>query len=105
MIPEDKRNKALHTLERFCSRKKATVKEIESLTGTLNFLNRAIIPGRVFTRRMYAKIEHKLINKTSGKVLRPYHHVSLDVEFRNDCQTWITFLKNQHGVNRPFYRF
>ena len=98
MVPEEKRNKALHLLQKFCSKKKATVKEIEVLTGTLNFLKRAIVPGRVFTRRMYAKIEQKLHNKL-GQSLKPFHHFSLDAEFRNDCQIWIKFLQHQTAVN------
>ena len=49
VIPEDKKHKALQMLQNFCCKKKATVKEIEQLTGTLNFLNRAVVPGRVFT--------------------------------------------------------
>ena len=54
-IPEDKRIKAINMLRRFIDKKKATVKELQQLCGYLNFLNRAIHPGRVFMRRMYAK--------------------------------------------------
>ena len=49
MIPEEKRNKALNWLKYSLNKKKATVKELEQLTGLLNFLGRAIIPGRAFT--------------------------------------------------------
>ena len=52
-IPEDKRQKALNQLISIINKKKATIKEIQCLTGLLNFLNKAIIPGRAFTRRMY----------------------------------------------------
>ena len=38
MIPEDKVYKAIQLIDRLCDRKKATVKEVQSLTGTLNFL-------------------------------------------------------------------
>ena len=54
-IPEDKRIRALNSLEELVNKKKATVKQIQSLAGLLNFLNRAIVPGHAFTRRMYAK--------------------------------------------------
>ena len=50
MIPVDKVNGALHLIQRICDKKKATVKELQVLTGTLNFMTRAIAPGRVFTR-------------------------------------------------------
>ena len=104
MVPEDKRNKTLHILQYVCDRKKITIKEVEQLTGILNFLNRAIVPGCVFTRRMYSKLQNKSVSR-SGKQLRHYHHISLDKEFKNDCRIWITFLLNQSAVNRPFVDF
>ena len=71
------------------------------MTGTLNFLNQAIVPGRVFTRRMYNKMESK-IHKADGQELKPYHHVNIDREFKNDCQVWLNFLKHQSDVNCSF---
>ena len=53
-IPEDKRSKAIHLLRLMKDKKKSTVK-VEALYGYLNFLNKAIYPGRVFTRQMYSK--------------------------------------------------
>ena len=47
-VPEAKRLKALHLIRIFIQKKKAKVKEIHQLAGLLNFLNRAIFPGRVF---------------------------------------------------------
>ena len=65
------------------------------MTGLLNFLNKAITPGRAFTRRMYAK--------ASGLTLKPHHHIRLDREFRSDCEVWCNFLLSTHrGLNRPF---
>ena len=54
-VPEQKRTKALNQLCSLIDKKKATVKELECLAGLLNFLHRAIVPGRAFTRRMYSK--------------------------------------------------
>ena len=51
-VPLEKKEKALKILSYLLDKKKATVKEIESLAGLLNFLGRAIFPGRAFTRRM-----------------------------------------------------
>ena len=48
-IPEEKRMKATKMLELMVTRKKSTVKDLEALTGYLNFLNRAIVPRRAFT--------------------------------------------------------
>ena len=57
-VPQEKRRKALTWLNLMLDKKKAKVKELERLAGLLNFLNRAIVPGRVFTRRMYAKFSN-----------------------------------------------
>ena len=102
-IPEVKRIKATSMLESMIQSKRTTVKNIQGLAGLLNFLNRAIYPGRVFTRRMYAKGQLKTKN------LKPFHHINLDVEFKQDCRLWLKFLEesemtkaNSNGLYRPF---
>ena len=55
MIPVEKQMHALDMLNKILDSKKATLKEVEKLAGYLNFLNCAIVSGRVFTCRMYAK--------------------------------------------------
>ena len=89
-------------LELLANRKKATVKELERLSGFLNFLNKAIVPGRVFTHRMYAKFSGEALRTKSGTKLKHFHHVKLDAEFRRDCDMWKKFLLQQETVNRPF---
>ena len=96
-IPEEKRIKAINLLSRFMSKRKAKVKEIQSLCGFLKFLNRAIHPGRVFMRHMYSTYSTIWTNKQrdSGKGrsfnLKPYHHIKLDNEFKADCKIWLQF--------------
>ena len=51
-IPEKKRSKALRMVRQFQLKRKATVREIQILAGILNFLTRAIHPGRPFLRRV-----------------------------------------------------
>ena len=68
------------------------MKQVQSLTGFLNFLNRAIMPGRAFTRRMYAKLSTK--NGKSGEILKPHHHINLDPEFKQDARMWQVFLES-----------
>ena len=90
-----------------------TVKELHELCGYLNFLCKAIFPGRPFLHRMYSKYskytpipshrrELKYIYPTAVK---PHHYVRLDKEFREDCKTWIEFLDQDSQlneiVNRP----
>ena len=102
-IPNEKRLKALHMIRELFEKRKATVKQLQVLAGTLNFLNKAIHPGRAFTRRMYAKysftdyknrhFNSKSAESTQAKVLKQHHHVNLDMEFRFDRKMWELFLE------------
>ena len=95
-IPEDKRKDALGLVQMFRDRKKATIKELQRLAGHLNFINRTIVPGRVFTTRMHAKFTGSTFKK-----LKPHHHVRLDKEFKQDCSMWVSFLTDLSSVVRP----
>ena len=96
-IPLDKQQKAVRLLNNFDGKRKATVKELQVLTGYLNFLSRAIFAGRAFTRRIYAKY-----SQAAGK-LKKYHHINLDREFRFDLDVWRIFLTHHQSraVCRP----
>ena len=54
-IPIDKRDKALNLLNNLTGKRRIEVKQLQRLTGYLNFLAKAIFAGRTFTRRIYAK--------------------------------------------------
>ena len=101
-VPLEKRQRATLLLMHFLSKKKATVRELQQLCGYLNFLTRAIFPGRAFLRRMYAKYAGCLKTSKNSK-LKAHHHVRLDQEFKFDCQVWLEFLtmERQCVVNRP----
>ena len=80
-----------------------------------NFLNKAVFPGRVFTRRMYTKYSHLVdVGSWQGKdhhhvlsnqfKLKQHHHVRIDGEFKADCRVWLNFLQGEdlaQVVNRP----
>ena len=83
-IPADKVEKAMVLIDKFLIKKKATVKEIERLTGFLNFLCRCVVPGHAFTRRFYT-LTHRV-------KLKPHHHVMLRLENRLDLEMWKQFL-------------
>ena len=61
--------------------KKITIKELQKLCGFLNFLSRAIVLGRAFTRRLYAHGTTK-----QGTVLMPHHHIKVNQEMRLDLE-------------------
>ena len=96
-LPVQKSNKALELLNWAISKRKVTIKFIQRLTGTLNFLNKAVVPGRAFTRGMYAKLK---VTNNKGDKLKQYHHVSLGKEFLSDCEIWKEFLTNSTCVAR-----
>ena len=100
-LPVDEIERATYLLKLILAKKKVMVKQVEKLACLLNFLHQAIYPGRAFTRRMYAKIP-----SSSGKgSLKPYHHIYLDNEFRQDCKTWLLFLTESTDLVkycRPF---
>ena len=114
-LPLERRLKAVNMIKLMLSKKKAMVGELQELCGYLNFLCKAIFPGRPFVRRMYAKYSGKIIlpgmskKELRGKAnkfhLKSYHHVRLDAEFKADCLIWLQFLDQQaswaDGVNKP----
>ncbi|XP_033747006.1 uncharacterized protein LOC117332230 [Pecten maximus] len=51
-LPNDKLQKALASIEGFLVRKKVTLKELQSLIGTLQFATSVVLPGRAFLRRL-----------------------------------------------------
>ena len=95
-LPLEKCQKALFMLKKVIESKRATVLFLQQLTGLFNFMTKAVVPGRTFTRRMYSKYE--------GTALKQYHHVKLDNEFKSDCQVWRLFLESESPLSyaRPF---
>jgi hypothetical protein len=51
-LPADKIAKSKVLLSKFLQRKKATLKEVQSLIGLLNFACSVVVPGRAFLRRL-----------------------------------------------------
>ena len=102
-LPQDKVAKALKLVHSLISKRKTTIKGIQVITGRLNFLSKALVPGRAFTHRMYAKLT---VNQDQNKhsKLKPYHHITLDSEFLDDCRMWEVFLNNSgfKALCRPF---
>ena len=92
-IPTEKKDKALKLINEILSKKKTTVKQLQVLTGFLNFLTKAIPAGWMFTRRMYAKFANLGDTK-----LKQYQHIRVDPEFKLDCEVWRLFLTHYAEV-------
>ena len=56
---------------------KVTVKQLQKICRFLNFLGRCIVPGRAFTRRLYAKL---------GSSMKPHHHIRINGEMQLDLE-------------------
>ena len=97
-IPDDKVLKAKILIEGILSKKKVTVHKMQSLCGFLNFLGRSVIPGRSFTRQLYAAY-------SGDSKLKQHHHIRINKEMRMDLSTWLTFLSHPSVFSRKFIDF
>lgn len=66
-------------------KKKATKRELKSLTGQLQHVATIIKPGRTFLRRMYDMFSLAKL---------PQHHIRLNEDFKSDLAWWSMFLSS-----------
>ena len=79
-IPQHKVDSLIQLVSDFLSRKKVTLKELQSLVGMLNFFSRAIRCSRALNRRFY--------DFMSG-ALKPHHHIRLTSDIKRDLRIWL----------------
>lgn len=91
-LPADKTEKCIFLISSFRRRKKVTLREIQSLTGLLNFACSVVVPGRAFLRR--------LIDLTKG-VKSAHHFIRLTKSVKADLEIWQSFLADFNG--RAFF--
>ena len=92
-IPIEKVQKAQGLIEQVMNKEKITLLLLQRLCGVLNFLCRAIVPGRAFTRRLYAM----------GKgCSQPHHHLRVSAEMKCDLLIWQRFLAEPVVYSHPF---
>ena len=87
-LPLDKIQKCVALITNFLSRKKVSLKEVQSLTGLLNFACSVVVPGCAFLRR--------LIVLTKG-VKQSHHCIRISREVREDLRVWLSFLDHFNG--------
>lgn len=87
-LPLDKIEKCKSLISYFLSHKKVTLKEVQSLTGLLNFACSVVRPGRAFLRR--------LIHLTLG-IKSANHYIRLNREVKEDLKLWLSFLSSFNG--------
>ena len=86
-IPKEKVDRAINLIGAILNKyhaggRKATVIELQKLTGFLNFLCKCIVPGRAFLTRLYACIASNL---------KPHHHIRINAEMKSDLEMWLHF--------------
>lgn len=89
-IPQDKLERLHVSLTSILSKKKITLKELESVTGLMAFCSRAIPSARAFLRRFYDLI-------ASVKSGKPYHFIRITGEVKQDILVWLQFLRHFNG--------
>ena len=99
-VPKEKIDKAIKLITTVLEKrsKKLTLAQLQKICGFLNFIGRAIVPGRAFTRRLY-------FYTSSKTVLKPHHHIRINREMRRDLETWLEFLHHPSVFCRPFMDF
>lgn len=88
-IPNSKSLELQDILHSFAIQRKATLQQILSVIGKLNFFTRAIRPGRAFLRRLH--------NATIG-VTELHYHIRITQSMRQDMYMWISFLESFNGA-------
>ena len=91
-LPEFKLQKCRELSTDFHKRRKVTLRELQSLTGLLNFTCSVVLPGRAFLRRLF--------DLTKG-VGCPHHRIRLTKACRKDMSVWLNFLEN--FIGRTFF--
>ena len=90
-LPMDKVHDIIQKIEAAMSKRKVTLKALQSIIGVLQFACRAIIPGRPFCCR--------LINATCC-VSNPYHHIRVTQNMQK-----ANFLRQHNGISVFHDRF
>ena len=93
-LPQEKLVTCREAIQKIINQPKATLRQLQQITGILNFACQVIIPGRAFLRR--------LIDLSIG-LSRPFQHVRITSEARQDLQAWLGFLVEFNG--KTFFNY
>ena len=87
-LPEDKLSFLRLLLSSFMRKRTATLREIQSLIGLLNFACAVVTPGRTILRR---------ITNLTRDIQKPHHHRNLDKEAQAELKAWSIFIDHFKG--------
>jgi len=87
-LPLDKLGKCAQEIQNLLQKNKASLRELQSVIGLLNFTFAVVLPGRPFLRR--------LIDLTIG-VAAPHFKIRLNKGAKEDLTVWLQFLIQHNG--------
>ena len=87
-IPQEKLEVLKADLIFYSKQKRITLKNLQSLVGSLNFFGKAIRSARAFNRRFY---------DLTMKAKKPHHFIKLNAETKADMHMWLYFLESFNG--------
>ena len=91
-VPAPKVQALRAKIQTVLGQKKISLVDIQSLVGSLNFVCKAISPGRAFLRRLIVLMQG---------LSKPHHRVRISAGARLDLHMWLAFLTHFNGVS-PF---
>lgn len=89
-VPSDKVVELHEHIMEVQDKKKITLKQLQSLSGSLAFITEALPAGSAFSCRLYG-----LMSGAS----KPNHLIRLSRGIQYDLQMWLTFLKEFNGTS------
>ena len=89
-LPKDKLANLKETLSYSVQRRTISKKDLQRLTGLLQFATKVVRPGRPFLRRLYAM-------QDIGS--HPNHFIRLNIPARADIMWWYIFMEEWNGVS------
>ena len=81
-LPQEKVVKCIEGIAKARGRNKITLRDLQSLIGSLNLAGSVVVPSRVFL--------HRMINLTIGKK-HPDHFIRVTKEVKQDLLMWECF--------------
>jgi hypothetical protein len=88
-LPDEKLIELRNKIESCLACTNISLRDLQSLIGTLNFACQVIVPGRAFCRR--------LIDATCN-VGRSHHKIRATLAMKDDLRVWLSFLFNYNGT-------
>ena len=88
-IPEEKIVALKNTLVEVLDKTKITLRDLQSLVGTLNFCSKAIPAARTFNRRF--------CDAMCG-IKHPSHYIRVNKGMKSDLGVWLNFIEHFNGT-------